>query len=99
MIFNLNRPGSSNVGSAGNLNKSFEIWAGAQLDPVISSSATRLKSLNSAWDHWAKNFRQGIVVRTSFRPQVSRMWLDSFVDINIFVVKYYFISFVYSLHF
>jgi len=27
------------------------------------------------------------------------MWLDSFVDVNIFVVKYYFISFVYSLHF
>ena len=26
------------------------------------------------------------------------MWLDSFVDVNIFVVKYYFISFVYSLH-
>ena len=54
MIFNLSRPGSSKVGSAGNLNKSFEIWAGTQLDPVISSSATRFKSLNSAWDHWAK---------------------------------------------
>ena len=27
----------------GNFNKSFEIWAGAQLEPVIGGSATRFK--------------------------------------------------------
>ena len=30
-------------------------------------------------------------MKTSFETRVSRMGLDSFVDINIFVMKYYFI--------
>ena len=38
-------------------------------------------------------------MKTSFETQVSRMGLSSFVDINIFVVKYYFIYFLYNLHF
>ena len=40
---------------------------------------------------WAQNLRQGIVIKTSFETQVSRMGLGSFVDINIFVLKYYII--------
>jgi len=40
---------------------------------------------------WAQNFRQGIVMKTSFGTRVSQMGLGSFVDINIFVMKYYFI--------
>ena len=39
----------------------------------------------------AQNLRQGIVIKTSFETQVSRMGLGSFVDINIFVLKYYII--------
>ena len=39
----------------------------------------------------AQNLRYGIVLKTSFRTRVSRMGLDSFVDINICVMKYYFI--------
>ena len=38
-----------------------------------------------------QNLRQGIVMKTSFGTRVSRMGLGSFVDINIFVMKYYFI--------
>ena len=37
----------------------------------------------------AQNLRQGIVLETSFGTLVSRMGLGSFVDINIFVMKYY----------
>jgi len=37
----------------------------------------------------AQNLRQGIVLETSFGILVSRMGLGSFVDINIFVMKYY----------
>ena len=39
----------------------------------------------------AQNLRQGIVMKTSFETRVLRMGLGSFVDINIFVVKYYLI--------
>ena len=39
----------------------------------------------------AQNLRQGIVMKTSFKTRVSLMGLGSFVDINIFVMKYYFI--------
>ena len=38
-----------------------------------------------------QNLRQGIVMKTSFKTRVSRMGLGSFVDINFFVMKYYFI--------
>ena len=38
----------------------------------------------------AQNLRQGIVMKTSFETRVSRMGSGSFVDINIFVMKYYF---------
>ena len=38
-----------------------------------------------------KNVRQGIVMKTSFETWVLRMGLSSFVDINIFVMKYYLI--------
>ena len=38
---------------------------------------------------WSPNLRQGIVMKTSFGTQVSRMCLGSFEDINIFVMKYY----------
>ena len=37
----------------------------------------------------AQNLRQGIVLKTSFETRVSRMGLGSFVDINIFVMKYH----------
>jgi len=39
----------------------------------------------------AQNLRQGIIVKTSFETRVSRMGLGSFVNINISVLKYYFI--------
>ena len=39
----------------------------------------------------AQNLRQGIVMKTSFETRVAWMGLGSFVDINIFVMKYYFI--------
>ena len=39
----------------------------------------------------AQNLRQGIVMKTSFGTRVSQMGLPSFVDIDIFVLKYYFI--------
>jgi len=38
-------------------------------------------------------------MKTSFGTRVSRMGLGSFVDINIFVMKYYFILFLHILHF
>ena len=38
-------------------------------------------------------------MKTSFGTRVSLMGLGSFVDINIFVVKYYFIKFLHILHF
>ena len=38
-----------------------------------------------------QNLRQGIVMKTKFETRVSRMGLGSFWDINIFVMKYYFI--------
>ena len=47
----------------------------------------------------AQNLRQGIVMTTSFETRVSQMGLGSFVDFNIFVVKYYFIYFLHFLHF
>ena len=43
------------------------------------------------YQYRAQNLRQGIVIKTSFETQVSRMGLGSFVDINIFVLKYYII--------
>ena len=46
-----------------------------------------------------QNLRQGIVLKTSFKTRVSRMGLGSFVNINIFVMKYCFIQFVYILNF
>ena len=54
----------------------------------------------------AQNLRQGIVMKTSFETRVLRMGLGSFVDINIFVVKYYLILvslnspffFIYTVH-
>ena len=42
---------------------------------------------------WAQYLRQGIVMKT----RVSRMGLGSFVNINIFLMKYYFNQFVYIL--
>ena len=46
---------------------------------------------NIATYYRAQNLRQGIVMKTSFETRVSRMGLGSFVDINIFVMKYYLI--------
>ena len=40
----------------------------------------------------AQNLRQGIVMKTSFKTRVSRMGLGIFVNISIFVMKYYFFS-------
>jgi len=48
---------------------------------------------------WAQNLRQGIVKKTSFKTRVSRMGLHSFVNINIFVMKYIFFQFDYIFHF
>ena len=47
----------------------------------------------------AKNFRQGIVMKTSFETLVSQMGLGSFVDINIFVYEIFFlfIFFIFSI--
>ena len=37
-------------------------------------------------------------MKTSFKPRVSRMGLGSFVNINIFVMKYYFFRlFIFSI--
>ena len=47
----------------------------------------------------AQNLRQGIVLKTSFKTRVSRMGLGSFVNVNIFVIKYNLFQFVYLLHF
>ena len=44
----------------------------------------------------AQKLRQGIVMKTSFKTQVLRMGLSSFVDIDIFVMKYLFLP---ILHF
>ena len=38
-------------------------------------------------------------MKTFFRTQVSQMGCGSFVNINIFVLKYYFIRFIHILHF
>ena len=49
---------------------------------------------------WAQNLRQGIVMKTSFKSRVSQMGLGSFVNFNIFVMKYYFLSlFTFSILF
>ena len=45
----------------------------------------------------AQNLRQDM--KTSFKTRVSRMGLGSSVNINIFVMTYYFFQFVYILHF
>ena len=47
----------------------------------------------------ALNLRQGIVIKTSSKPRVLWTGLGTFVNINIFVMKYYMIEFVYILHF
>ena len=39
----------------------------------------------------AQNLRQVIVMKTSFKTRVLRMGLSSFVDIDIFVMKYFFL--------
>jgi len=49
-----------------------------------------------SYHYRAQNLRKGIVMKTSFETRVSRMGLGSFVDINIFVVKYYFIKFLHK---
>ena len=41
---------------------------------------------------FAQNLRYGIVMKTTFETRVLRMGLGSFVNINIFVMKYYFFS-------
>ena len=46
-------------------------------------------------DITAKNLRQGIIMKTSFKTRVLRMGLDSSVDINIFVMKLFFIFFIF----
>ena len=38
-------------------------------------------------------------MKTSFGVRVSRGGLDNFIDINIFVLKYYLIFFLHILHF
>ena len=38
----------------------------------------------------SRNLRPGIVLKTSFKTRVTRMGLGSFVNINIFVMKYFF---------
>ena len=38
-------------------------------------------------------------MKTSFKTRVLRMGLRIFVNISIFVMKYYFFQFVYILHF
>ena len=49
---------------------------------------------------WAQNLRQGIVMKPSFKSRVSQMGLGSFVNFNIFVMKYYFLSlFTFSILF
>ena len=40
----------------------------------------------------AQNLRHGIVIKTSFKPRVSRMGLGSFVTINIFLNKISFLN-------
>ena len=64
-------------------------------DPASTFYAT-----NIAWqDHRAQNLKQGNILKTSFKTWVSRMGLGRVVNINIFVMKYYFIQFVYILNF
>ena len=46
---------------------------------------------NTEANYRVQNLRQGIVMKTSFGTRVSQMGLPSFVDIDIFVLKYYFI--------
>jgi hypothetical protein len=50
-------------------------------------------------DPRAQNLWQGIIMKTSFKTRVSWMGLGSFVDINLFVMKYYFIDFLNIFHF
>ena len=38
-------------------------------------------------------------MKNSFKTRVSRIDLGSLVNINIFVMKYYFFPFVYTVHF
>ena len=47
----------------------------------------------------AQNLKQGIVMKTGFGTGVLRMGLGSFADINICVMKYYFIWFLHILLF
>ena len=48
---------------------------------------------------FAQNLRYGIVMKTTFETRVLRMGLGSFVNIKIFVMKYYFFQFDYILLF
>jgi len=70
-----------------------------QTSPHFTSCIIRAGAKCTVYALRAQNLRQGIVMTTNFETQVSRMGLSSFVDINIFVVKYYFIFFLYNLHF
>ena len=47
----------------------------------------------------SQNLRQGFVTKTSFISQVFLSGLGIFVDINIYVMKYYFIWFLHIIHF
>ena len=69
---------------------SFKFWALEYLF-VQCTAHTGVFICTVYCTHWAQNLRHSIVMKTSFKTRVSRMGLGSFVDINIFAVKYYFI--------
>ena len=57
----------------------------------FSFQGAKYRVTHKEYDSRAQNLRQGIVMKTSFGTQVSQIGLGSFVDINIFVIKYCFI--------
>ena len=66
---------------------------------VLLSTTVCSQNINKPYENRAHNLRQGIVIKTSSKTRVLWTGVGSFVKINIFVMKYYIIQFVYIVHF
>ena len=70
--------------------KEFKVYNSYKCSQIIHSTLQ--------YQPWVQNLRQGIVMKTSFETRVSWMGLGRFVDINLFVMKYYlFTFFIFSI--
>ena len=67
----------------------YKIRLGHHFTLLSLKFTTQYRHETRRYEPRAQNLRQGIVMKTSFETRVSQMGLGSFVDINMFVIKYY----------